>query len=81
MSTKANSILKMPTGEGKQLIEGHPLGVKKIIKGDLRKKTWIVDGVVHTHQETDGILLYDLEQERERPWFVLAYESGRRYTD
>ena len=81
MSEEIKTTFKMPTGEGKNLIEGHPLGVKKIIQGDLRERTWDVNGVTHTHQNTDGILLYDLSQKRERPWFVLAYESGKRYSD
>ena len=74
-------MLTMPTGEGKTLIEGHPLNVRKIIQGDLREKTWEVNGETYTSARTDGTLLYDSTDKRYRPWFLLAFESGRRYGD
>ena len=60
------------------LIEGHPIGIDKIILGDLREKTWISNGQVYTIKNTDGTILYDRTEKRHRPWFVLVYESGRR---
>lgn len=74
------TTLMMPRGEGtRDLIEGHPIGVSKIIQGDLREKTWVVNGQTYTSQNTDGTLLYDSKEKRYRPWFVLVYESGDRY--
>ena len=68
--------LKMPyNGE---LIEGYPIGIDKIILGDLREKTGISDGETYAIKHTDGILLYDRNEKRHRPWFLLAYESGAR---
>lgn len=68
--------LKMPyNGE---LIEGHPIGIDKIILGDLREKTWVSDGETYTIKYTDGTLLYDRNEKRHRPWFLLTYESGDR---
>lgn len=76
------SDLKMPSPEDfNVLMEGHPIGIDKIIQGDLRTKTWESDGVTYTSQRTDGKLLYDRREERNRPWFILAYESGKRYID
>ena len=69
-------MLKMPLN-GK-LIEGHPVGMEKIIVGDVREKTWIVDGETHTYKNTDGAVIYDRAELIPRPWFVLVYESGRR---
>ena len=56
-------------------------GVSKIIQGDLRERSWVVDGVTYKHQNTDGILMYDRRKPINRPWFVIAYESGRRIVD
>lgn len=64
-----------------KLIEGHPIGVSKIIQGDLREKTWEVNGQTYTQKNTDGTLLYDSTEKYYRPWFVLVYESGKRYND
>lgn len=69
-------ILKM-VKDG-QLIEGHPIGIDKIILGDLREKTWISNGEVYTIKNNNGQILYDRTEPRHRPWFVLVYESGRR---
>ena len=74
-------LFTMPRGDGKELIEGHPLGARKIIQGDLREITWNVNGQIHTSIRTDGTLLYDSMDKRYRPWFLLAYESGNRYAD
>lgn len=77
-----STTLKMPKGIGtRELIEGHPIGIDKIIQGDLREKTWNVGGQTYTTKESDGILLYDSQEKRNRPWFVLVYESGDRYED
>lgn len=74
--------LTMPKNDGtKDLIEGHPLGVSKIIKGDLRTINYEVDGVVHSVHKTDGTLLYDKLEKHNRSWFVLAFESGDRIVD
>lgn len=74
-----SKVLNVPVDvETKRLMEGHPLGVNKIIQGDLREVSWVVDGVTHTSQRTDGKLLYDRSDTKPRPWFVLAYESGNR---
>ena len=76
------TTLKMPANDGtKRLIEGHPIGIRKIIQGDLREKTWVVEGQTHTAQRTDGTLLYDSQENRHRPWFILDYESGDRVAD
>ena len=68
--------LKMPL-DGR-LIEGHPIGLEKVIIGDLREKTWEVNGETYTQKYNDGTLLYDRTDVEPRPWFVLVYESGRR---
>ena len=81
MSNKETYQMNIPTGVGKELIEGHPLGVSKIIQGDLREITFEVEGATHTVQKTDGTLLYDRQKSVNRPWFVIAYESGRRIVD
>lgn len=73
--------LTMPKGEGRDLIEGHPLGIRKIIQGDLREISWEVDGQTYTQSHTDGELLYDSTDKRYRSWFLLAFESGARYGD
>ena len=76
--------LMMPKGEGtRELIEGHPVSdIVKIIKGDLRTVTFKTqDGETHTYQNEEGVLLYDRDEVRDRPWFVLAYESGNRVVD
>lgn len=72
-------ILKM-VKDG-QLIEGHPIGIDKIILGDLREKTWISNGEVYTIKNNNGQILYDRTEPRHRPWFILVYESGRRCVD
>ena len=78
----SSHLLTMPVDENsKKLIEGHPLGVRKIIQGDLREVTWDVEGQTHTAQRTDGTLLFDSQECRYRPWFLLAFESGKRYKD
>ena len=61
-----------------RLIEGHPIGIDKIILGDLREKTWVSEGQVYTNKKTDGEILYNRTEKRNRPWFILVYESGRR---
>ena len=77
-----SSTLTMPKGDGtRDLIEGHPLCVSKIIEGDLREKTWVSDGQTYTTKNSDGTLLYDSQEDHYRPWFVLVYESGKRYVD
>lgn len=68
--------LKIPYN-GK-LIEGHPIGIDKIILGDLREKEWVVDNETHTNKYTDGTILYDRTEKKQRPWFILVYESGQR---
>ena len=74
------TILTMPRGEGtRELIEGHPIGINKIIQGDLRERTWEADGMTYSSINSDGTLLYDSQEKRYRPWFVLVYESGDRY--
>lgn len=40
-------------------IEGHPINVDKIIQGDLRTETRIINGENQTYQHTDGQILYD----------------------
>ena len=72
-------ILKMPVNG--QLVEGHPIGISKIITGDLREKTWISDGQIYTSKNTDGAVLYDRSEPRHRPWFILVYESGKRVVE
>lgn len=72
-------ILKMPI-DG-QLVEGHPIGIDKIILGDLRERTWVSEGQTYTNKNTDGTLLFDRTEPRHRPWFILVYESGRRCAD
>lgn len=68
--------LKMPyNGE---LIEGHPIGIDKIILGDLREKEWVVDNETYINKYTDGTILYDRTEKKQRPWFILVYESGQR---
>lgn len=69
-------ILKM--NRDGQLIEGHPIGIDKIILGDLRERTWISNGEIYINKNTDGTILYDRTENRYRPWFILVYESGRR---
>ena len=65
-----------------ELIEGHPIGVDKVIMGDLREREWDVDGEIHHIQNNEGTILYDRsEKEQLRPWFILVYESGRRCVD
>ena len=64
-----------------KLIEGHPIGINKIILGDLREKTWISNGETHIIKNTDGEILYDRTESKHRPWFILVYESGRRVTE
>lgn len=64
-----------------QLVEGHPIGISKIISGDLREKSWIANGQTYTNKNTDGVVLYDRTESPSRPWFVLVYESGARYED
>jgi len=74
--------LAMPKSvETRELIEGHPIGVRKIIQGDLRERTWSSGGELYTHKNSDGVLLYDSQEKRNRPWFILVYESGDRYID
>ena len=60
------------------LVEGHPIGISKIILGDLRERSQIVNGEIYTHKNTDGTILYDRTESSHRPWFILVYESGRR---
>lgn len=72
-------ILKMPL-DG-QLIEGHPIGIDKIIAGDLRERTWEADGQTYNYKNNDGTILYDRTEPRHRPWFILVYESGDRVID
>ena len=68
--------LKMPyNGE---LIEGHPIGIDKIILGDLREKEQVVDNETYINKYTDGTILYDRTEKKQRPWFILVYESGQR---
>ena len=68
--------LKMPyNGE---LIEGHPIGIDKIILGDLREKEWVDDNETYINKYTDGTILYDRTEKKQRPWFILVYESGQR---
>ena len=69
-------MLKMPL-DGR-LVEGHPNRIEKIIQGDLREKTWEADGKQYSHKYTDGTLLYDREEPKDRSWFLIFYESGRR---
>lgn len=64
-----------------QLTEGHPIGIDKIITGDLRERTWESDGQTFVNKNTDGIVLYDREEVPHRPWFILVYESGKRVVD
>lgn len=74
--------LAMPmNAPDKTLTEGHPVLISKVIQGDLRTKSWTVDGVPYSSQNNDGTLLYDKSDIRDRPWFVLIYESGRRIVD
>ena len=78
------TTLSMVKGDNtRELIEGHPIGIRKIIQGDLRTKTISVNGEdlqipVGAH---DGILLYDSAELKHRSWFVLVYESGNRVVD
>lgn len=82
MSNQQEHFLAMPISDGtKRLIEGHPIGVSKIIQGDLRERTWESEGQTYTSKQEDGMLLYDSTEKRHRPWFVLVYESGRRYNN
>ena len=68
--------LKMPI-DG-HLIEGHPIGVEKVILGDLRERTWESNGQTYINKNTDGTVLYDRTEPTHRPWFILIYESGKR---
>lgn len=61
-----------------QLIEGHPIGIEKVILGDLRERSWVSDGQSYTMQNNEGSILYDRTENKHRPWFILVYESGRR---
>lgn len=61
-----------------KLIEGHPIGIDKIIKGDLQKKEWLSEDGIHTIENNNGEILYDRTKTPKRPWFILVYESGRR---
>lgn len=72
-------MLKMPLNG--QLVEGHPIGLEKIIQGDRRVKTWESDGQTYINENNDGTILYDRNDHIKRPWFLLAYESGRRVVD
>lgn len=72
-------ILKMPYNG--RLIEGHPIGISKILTGDLREREWVSEGETHEMKNTDGTILYDRTEVQHRPWFVLVYESGRRCVD
>ena len=69
-------ILKMPI-DG-QLVEGHPIGIDKIILGDQRERTIEINGEASSTTLGDGTILYDRAEPRHRPWFILVYESGRR---
>ena len=71
--------LKMPI-DGR-LIEGHPIGVEKVIIGDLRERTWEANGQTYIQKYNDGTVLYDRTEVGPRPWFVLVYESGDRVID
>ena len=71
--------LKMPING--QLVEGHPVGIEKIILGDLRERTWEADGQTYTQKYDDGEVLFDRTEPKHRPWFVLVYESGKRVVD
>ena len=65
------TTLMMPRNDGTHnLIEGHPIGIRKIIQGDLRTHTWVAEGITHTAQNTDGTLLYDSQENRHRPYAV-----------
>ena len=64
-----------------ELIEGHPIGLDKVILGDLREKTWVSDGETFVNKKTDGTVLYDRTEPRHRPWFILVYESGKRVVE
>lgn len=64
-----------------ELIEGHPIGLDKVILGDLREKTWVSDGETFVNKNTDGVVLYDRTEPRHRPWFILVYESGKRVVE
>ena len=64
-----------------ELIEGHPIGLDKVILGDLREKTWESDGETFVNKNTDGMVLYDRTEPRHRPWFILVYESGKRVVE
>ena len=61
-----------------RLVEGHPIGLDKIILGDLREKTWTSEEQVYTNKNSEGTILYDRTEKPNRPWFLLAYESGKR---
>ena len=63
-----------------RLIEGHPVGLDKIIIGDVRERSWVSEGQTYNSQNTDGTVLFDRAEIIEhRPWFILVYESGKRY--
>lgn len=64
-----------------KLIEGHPIGVNKIIQGNLQTKTRIINGETQIYQMNNGQLLWDSQEKRNRPWFILVYESGERVKD
>ena len=72
-------ILKMPVNG--ELMEGHPIGLDKIILGDRRKRTWESNGQTYVNENTEGTILYDCTDHIERPWFILVYESGRRVVE
>lgn len=77
-----SKVLNVPLDvETKQLIEGHPIGVSKIIQGDLRERVVNIEGAETVIKSTDGKLLYDRHDPLPRPWFVLVYESGDRIVD
>ena len=73
------STLTMPVNG--ELMEGHPVGIDKIIIGDLRERTWTSDGQTYVNKNEDGMVLYDRTESKHRPWFVLVYESGRRVVE
>ena len=68
--------LKIPYN-GK-LIEGYPIGIDKIILGDLREKKMVINGENSINNHAEGTLLYDRTEKKHQPWFILVYESGRR---
>ena len=55
----------------------HPIGLQKVIVGDLRERVHPVTGQL-VKVGTTGKVYYDIKDSREKGRFLLAFESGNR---